>query len=197
MRAAAALLAAACVGACGGNSTVTAPRMFDLGYATPSAKLPPLRAVGVRALAPFDGVEMQYRLAWRNPAELADYANSRWAAPPAELLRKQLLRAAGEGAGKCALEIELHEFTQVFSAPEASEARIEFRVSLSNAATRVAARGVAVAEPGAGAEAASGATAMARAAERALGEMAGWLRAQPECSPAHVAAAAMQPTYAM
>lgn len=181
MKAGAALFAAALLGACGGSGTTTAPRTFDLGYATPSVKLPALRAVTVRAVAPFDSVEMQYRLAWRNPAELADYAHSRWAAPPAELMRKQLLRAAGEGAGKCTLEIELHEFTQVFASKEASEARIEMRAMLTHGPARVAARGVAVAEQGAGTEAASGAAAMARAAERALGEMAGWLQAQPAC----------------
>jgi ABC-type uncharacterized transport system auxiliary subunit len=181
MRAATALLIAAVAGGCGGNAPSTAPRSFDLGYAMPSAKLPALRAVSVRAVAPFDGLEMQYRLAWRNPSELADYSSSRWAAPPAELLRKQLLRAAAEGVGKCALEIELHEFTQVFSAKDASEARIELRAALTNGAVRVAARGIRVAEQGAGADASAGASAMARAAERALGEMAGWLRAQPAC----------------
>jgi cholesterol transport system auxiliary component len=181
MRNAGALLFAVALAACGGNAATTAPRTFDLGTAAPSAKLPALRAVTVRAVAPFDGVEMQYRLAWRNAAELADYSNSRWAAAPAELLRKQLLRAVGEGVGKCALEVELHEFTQVFSAKEASEARIEMRAALTDGAVRVAARGIQVTEQGAGADAASGAAAMARAAERALGEMAGWLQAQPAC----------------
>jgi cholesterol transport system auxiliary component len=180
MKATASLLLAAVVCGCSGSS-VTAPRTFDLGYAVPPVRIPALRAIAVRAVAPFDGVEMQYRLAWRNPSELADYANSRWAAPPAELMRKQLLRAAGEGVGKCALEIEVHEFTQVFSAKEASEAHLEFRASLVNGPARVAARGVAIAEPGAGADASSGAAAMARAAGRALGEMAGWLRSQPAC----------------
>jgi cholesterol transport system auxiliary component len=181
MRRAAVLLTALLLGACGANQAVTAPRTFDLGYAPPSAKLPALRAITVRAVSPFDGVEMLYRLAWRNPTELADYAQSRWAAPPAELLRRQLLRAAAEGAGKCALEVELHEFTQVFSSKEASDARVELRAALTNAGSRIAARGIRVAEEGAGADAASGAAAMARAAERALGEMAGWVRAQPAC----------------
>jgi len=181
MRAAAALVLAVALAGCGGNAAVTAPRTFDLGLAAPAMKFPALRGVSIRAVAPFDGVEMQYRLAWRHASELADYANSRWAAPPGEMLRKQLLRAAGEGVGKCVLEIELHEFTQVFASKEASEARVELRAALTNAAARVAARGIAVTEAGAGADAASGAVAMARAAERALGEMAGWLQSQPAC----------------
>lgn len=182
MRARAALLLAVALAGCGGSAAVPAPRTFDLGLAAPAMKFPALRGVSVRAVAPFDGVEMQYRLAWRHASELADYANSRWAAPPGEMLRRQLLRAAGEGAGKCALEIELHEFTQVFASKEASEARIELRAALTNTAARVAARGIAVTEPGAGPDAASGAAAMARAAERAVKELAGWVTAQPGCA---------------
>ena len=32
---------------------------------------------------------MYYRFAWRDGAEIALFANSRWAAPPAELMRRQ------------------------------------------------------------------------------------------------------------
>ena len=167
---------------CGAQFTAPAPRTFDLGLAAPGVKLPALRATSLRAVAPFDGVQMYYRLAWRNPSELADYAHSRWAAPPAELVRKQLVRAAGEGSAKCGLEIELQEFTQVFASKEASEARIELRASLASASARIATRGVTIVEPGAGTDAASGAAAMARAAERVLGDLAGWIRTQPGCA---------------
>ncbi len=166
---------------CGGNAAAPAPRTFDLGFSAPGARLPALRVASLRAVAPFDGVQMHYRLAWRNPSELADYAHSRWAAPPAELIRKQLLRAVGEGVAKCGLEIELQEFTQVFASREASEARIELRVSLVNSSTRLAARGVTIVEPGAGTDAASGAAAISRATERVLGDLAAWVSAQPEC----------------
>ena len=165
---------------CGGNAADPAPRAFDLGIAAPTAKFISLR-VATRAVAPFDTTQMYYRLAWRNPAELADYSHSQWVAPPAELLRKQVLRSAGEGVGKCTLEIEVQEFTQVFTTKEASEARIEARVSLSTGTARVASRGLAVVETGAGGEAASGTAAMARAADRALTELAAWVSAQAAC----------------
>ncbi|MBI2754421.1 MAG: membrane integrity-associated transporter subunit PqiC [Betaproteobacteria bacterium] len=167
---------------CGGNTAAPAPRTFDLGIAAPGVKLPALRVTSLRAVAPFDGVQMVYRLAWRHPSELADYAHSRWAAPPAELIRKQLLRAAGEGPAKCGLEIELQEFTQVFASKEASEARIELRASLANSSARIATRGVTIVEPGAGPDAASGAESMARAVERVLGDLAAWVGAQPGCT---------------
>ena len=178
MRAAAVLILLA---GCGGNAADPAPRVFDLGVAAPTAKFISLR-VATRAVAPFDTTQMYYRLAWRNPAELADYSHSQWAAPPAELLRKQVLRSAGEGIGKCTLEIEVQEFTQVFASKEASEARIEARVSLATGTARIASRGLTVVESGAGAEASSGAAAMARAAERLMQEMAGWVSKQAACT---------------
>jgi len=181
MRSAGTLLLSALLAGCAGNAADSAPRSFDLGTVPPTAKFPALR-VAARAVAPFEGAQMFYRLSWRNPAELGAYANSQWAAPPAELLRKQVMRAAGEGVGKCALELEVQEFTQVFTAKDASEARIEARVSLSNGQVRVASRGVTAVEPGAGPEASSGATAMARAAERLMQELAGWVSKQSACA---------------
>ena len=180
MRTAARLAVLMLLAGCGGNSADPSPRAFDLGIAAPTAKFPALR-VASRAVAPFDSSQMYYRLAWRNAAELAEYSHSQWAAPPAELLRKQVLRSAGEGVGKCTLEIEVQEFTQVFTSKEASEARIEARVSLATGTARIASRGVAVVETGGGGEAASGTAAMARAADRALAELAAWVSAQQAC----------------
>ena len=158
-----------------------APRVLDLGIAAPAATLPGVSIASVRAAAPFDGVEMHYRLAWRNSSELLPFANSLWAAAPPELLRKQLLRASREGVGKCVLEVEIQEFTQVFSAKEASEARIELRGVLAGKSGRFAARVWSVVEPNAGADAVSGATAFARAADRVVAELGGWITAQSEC----------------
>ena len=124
---------------------------------------------------------MHYRLAWRNASELAAFAQSRWAAPPAELLRKQLLRATREGNARCGLELEVHEFSQVFASPGASEARIEFHAALVGSKGRVAARGWKLTEAQAGADAASGAGAFARAADKAVTEIAGWVTAQADC----------------
>jgi ABC-type uncharacterized transport system auxiliary subunit len=179
MKVAAAFLLALVLAACSGAPT--APRALDLGLAAPAAPLPGINVGSVRAVAPFDGVDMYYRLAWRNSAELAAFQTSVWATPPADLLRKQLLRASREGVGKCTLDIEIQEFTQVFSAKEASEARLEMRAWLAARSGRFASRGWSVVEPGAGADAASGAAAFARASNRAIGELGGWISAQAEC----------------
>ena len=180
MKAAAALFLALVLAACS-SAPPPAPRVLDLGIAAPASTLPGVSIASVRAVAPFDGVEMYYRLAWRNAAELAPFATSVWAAAPPELLRKQLLRASREGVGKCVLEVEIQEFTQVFSAKEASEARIELRGVLAGKAGRFVARVWSVVEPNAGADAVSGAAAFTRATDRAVAEIGGWIAAQAEC----------------
>jgi len=163
--------------ACGAGSTAPEQRTFDLGLDAPGVRLPPVRVGAVRAVPPFDATDMQYRLGYRNAAEISAFANSRWAATPAEMFRKQLLRAAGEGAGNCAVEVEIQEFTQVFTAPAVSDARVDLRASLRAGA----ARSLSVVEPNAGADAVSGAAALARAANRAISELGGWIAAQPNC----------------
>ncbi|MEW6688883.1 MAG: hypothetical protein AB1452_07290 [Pseudomonadota bacterium] len=167
------------IAGCGG-AVAPDPRTFDLGLNPPSAALPAVRIGAVRAVAPFQDTEMHYRLAWRNAAEIAPFANSRWAAAPAELVRKQLLRASGEAGGKCRLDLELQEFTQVFASKEASEARIELRALLSLPSGNFS-RTLTVIEPNAGPDAAAGAAALARAVDRAIGELSSWVSAQPAC----------------
>ena len=168
---------------CGGSQgTDAAVHAYDLGMIAPKSALPALRAVSVRASLPFDGVDMFYRLAWRDAAEISIFLQSRWAAPPADLMRRQLLRALpAASAAPCALEIEVQDFTQVFSAKDASDARIELRAVLTAGDGRVATWGGSVVEPGAGANAAVGAAAFARAADRVISELAGWAAAQAAC----------------
>jgi cholesterol transport system auxiliary component len=181
MKPAAAATLAATLAACALGAARPEPHSFDLGIELPAARLPAVRVAAVRAMAPFDGSEMYYRLAWRNGAELAAYAQARWAAPPAQLVRRQLLRANGDGNAKCTLESELQEFSQVFSSPHASAARLELNAQLVAPQGRIASRSWRIAEAGAGADAAGGAAAMARAVNRAAGEIAAWIAAQAQC----------------
>ena len=176
------LVPLALLAGCAGQPKDAGPRTYDLGTQAPAAKLPALRAVAVRAAMPYDGVEMHYRLAFRDAAEISSYAGARWAAPPAELVRRHVLRALPAATGvPCGLELEVQDFSQVFSAKDASEARLELRATLATAGARVASRGLAIAEPNAGAGAAPGAAAFARAAERAVAELGSWIAAQPAC----------------
>lgn len=164
---------------CGG-AVAPDPKTFDLGLNPPGNPLPPVRLGLVRGIAPFDSHEMHYRLAFRNPAEIAAFANSRWAASPAEMMRKQILRGAGEMTGRCVMDVEIQEFTQVFASKESSEARIELRASLSLPGRNVS-RVLTVSEPNAGPDAPAGAAAFARAADRAIGEIGRWIGSQTDC----------------
>jgi cholesterol transport system auxiliary component len=162
---------------CAAPRTDAPSRQYDLGASPPAASLPPLRAVSVRAAMPYDGTAMHYRLAWGESSELAAFAASRWAAPPAELFRRQLARALPANSGaSCALEVELHEFVQVFRTPQTSEVRIELRAAAGGAA-----RGFRVSEGDAGRDAASGARAFARAAERTIAEIGSWIATLATC----------------
>ena len=176
------VIAAALVSGCGTARNDGLPRSYDFGIDAPAAQLPAVRVGQVRAVAPIDSVEMHYRLAFRNPAELLAFAQSRWAATPAELYRKRLLRAAAVGAGRCVLEVELHEVTQIFGARDASEALLELRARLSDGNSPLAERMFRIVQSGAGADAPEGAAAIARAADRSIGEIAAWTNSLPGCS---------------
>jgi cholesterol transport system auxiliary component len=177
--AASALLLGACASP-GGSEP--AARLYDLGYETPPAKIFGARIGQVRANAPFDGTEMQYRLAYRDKAELFAFSQSRWAASPAELVRKRFVRTLEPAPGsRCVLDVEVNELSQVFSAREASEALLELRALLADGSGRVAERTVRVSRSNAGANAAHGAAAMAQAADDAISQVAAWIEQQPGC----------------
>jgi ABC-type uncharacterized transport system auxiliary subunit len=176
-----AAVAAAVLSGCGGARN-DAPRSYDFGIEPPAAQLPALRVGHVRAVAPFDSVDMHYRLAFRNPAELFAFAQSRWAATPAELYRKRLLRAAPAGAGRCVLEAELHEVTQVFGTRDSSEALLELRARLSDGSAQLAERMFRIVQSSAGAGAPEGAAAMAKAADRSIAGLAEWIGSLPACA---------------
>jgi cholesterol transport system auxiliary component len=166
------------IGGCSGGAASLEPRTFDLGLEAPANALPAVRIGSVRAVAPFDEGDMQFRLAYRSGAEIAPYAGSRWAAAPADLFRKQLQRSVAPGAGKCILTVEIQEFSQVFASPADSAARIELRALLLPGG---APRQFTVVEPNAGVDAPSGAAALARAANRAVAEIGAWVGSQSSC----------------
>jgi hypothetical protein len=123
--------------------------------------------------------EMTYRLSWDDPQLRRSYSGSRWAASPAELLalrwqQRLSLAAPGEG-GRCQLRLRVDEFAQVFSSPQASEARLVAAAILVDAGGRALAR-LRLAETGAGgSDAGQGAQALAAAADAAAGTLLRWL----------------------
>ena len=175
-----ALVIAVGLGGCAGGGGPSEHR-YDLGIEAPAARMPALELGEVRALRPFDSVSMYYRLAYRDNAELAKFAQSRWVAPPPELLRKQVARAIRPGTPHCTLEIELQEFSQVFSAENSSSARLEFVATLKPPDGGSRTLALRVSEGGGGASAAQGVGAMRRAVARAMDELAGWVDGVAAC----------------
>ncbi len=173
-----ALVLAACAG---GGGSRNPGHAYDLGIEAPTARMPALELREVRALQPFDGVAMYYRLAYQDGAEVAAFAHARWAAPPAELVRRQLARAPRPGTPRCTLDIEVQEFSQVFETKNGSLALFELLAELGAPGGRSETRTLRIYEPNAGPNAAQGANAMQRAVARAVAELAGWIDGVAGC----------------
>lgn len=92
--------------------------------------------IDVRAAAGLDSPAQLYRLAYADALRRHGYAESRWVAPPGELLEGFLQRrmlagqpAPGAGAG-CRLVLWLDELEQRFAAPQSSQVMLDVRASL-------------------------------------------------------------------
>ena len=133
------ILAGALLAACGGNVATVEPVRYDFGTLAGggSGSRLPVAAVDVQAAPALTGPAMHYRLAYSEPLRRRTYAESRWAAPPAELLKAFLERrffvfpeadASGNG---CRLELVIDEFEQRFDDPRQGMAILEARAALT------------------------------------------------------------------
>lgn len=174
-----ALLLAACGAGPKANSNLA---YYDLGTVQPVPNnriVASLRSIEVFAVSWLDSTAMQYRLLYAANQRRQSFAESRWAAPPAELLghalRKRML--SGEGGGACRLRVDLDEFIQSFDSAKDSRAMIEARVQVvaPTGGEILARRSFSVARPAATPDARGGVTAMAAAVETFSAEMHDWL----------------------
>lgn len=184
---------AACVGA-----PSSPPRTYDFGLAAPAIRidqpLPGSLAVAdVTAPAWLSGDGIIYRLAYDNAARPEIYSQSRWVAPPTELLTQRLRQrlasvAAGgvvqRGASVAAdylLRVELEEFSQVFDARDESRAVVKARASLidSRSGALLAQDQFTALRP-ARPDAAGAAQALREASDAMLSKITQWLVVQGE-----------------
>lgn len=176
------LLLGACVGGAH-NSTPLA--VYDFGM--PAARLASddawsKMALEIKAPSWFDSPSVQYRLAYEDPLKLRDYAASRWAGAPAQLIGQRLRQQLGVAgatsntAVDCLLRLDLQEFSQVFDTPQNSRGVLHGSVSVLDARRRiVAARLVAIEQPAAGSDARAGVSALVGASDELGRQLAGWL----------------------
>ena len=136
-----------------------------------------------------DTTSMIYRFANVEGGRPRQYADSRWTAPPVELLGARLrsrlapllvpgLASSRDGvAPDHVLRIELEEFTQVFDDASTSRGVLRARVTLIEGARRVtiAQRTFALERPAPSADAAGGAAALAAASDALVVELIDWL----------------------
>jgi cholesterol transport system auxiliary component len=139
-------------------------------------RMPPLR---VAAPSWLSGTAMHYRLAYADGSERREYAESRWAAAPAEMLAHQLRRrlAGADFPARCELAVELVEFEQLFVAPAESRLRLAVQATLQGEHGRpLRTASFDLEEPAAPADARGGATAAARAIDELGRRMGTWLK---------------------
>jgi cholesterol transport system auxiliary component len=174
----------------GGKGARTDLSYFDLaggeaaGPAGSNPRAIALRSVDVVAPTWLDAPAMQYRLAYADPARRDSFAESRWVAPPPELLqlalRRQLSGAESRTApGACRLQIEVDEFVQVFDSAQSSSGVIELRAALllGRADAPVARKAFRASRPAPSADARGGVAALAGATGDVAGAIRDWLDA--------------------
>lgn len=174
------LLAAALVTACGGGARPTEPTRYDLGApGSGAAWQMPLAGIEVQSASWLSATAMHYRLAYAEPLRRASYVETRWAAPPAELLEAMLKRrqASVDGSGSgCRLQLALDELEQRFDDAQSSQVVLEARAVLlpARGGDMLARRAFRIQKPAASADARGG-VAAAREASLALAEeLASW-----------------------
>lgn len=138
-----------------------------------------LRAVEVFAPSWLNSSALQYRQLHVAGQRRQHFAESRWTAPPAELLGQALRRRLlGSGRpGACALRVDLDEFVQVFDNATASRAVIAARAQLvaPGGAEVLDRRAFEVGRAAVSADAPGGAAALAEAGRELGRQIAAWL----------------------
>ena len=171
------------------------------GTGTTVPALPPLALADIATSGgALDNQGVLYRLAYTDAQQLRPYSQARWSMPPAQLVRQRLrerlsqrrvVLKASEGvalnrsqtASLPMLRLELEEFSQLFSAPDASVGLIRLHatlVDITPAGERlVGQRSIVVKRPASSADAPGGVRALTEATDAAIEEIEQWLLQTP------------------
>ena len=175
------LLLAGCIGTPSRQSTLA---HYDFGNLAGTWAYPgfPIAAVEVRASSWLDAPTQRYRLSYSEPLRRHAYAESRWAAPPAELLERFLQRRIVYGQPDfsgpgCRLKLTLDEIEQRFDSPQTSQLVLEVRATLLPRAGELilSKRAFLIQKAALTPDAPGGVVATREAAEALATELAQWL----------------------
>lgn len=131
------VLALAVAGCINGNVRQTDVAYYDLPPSGGEWRSPgfPLRTVEVSAPSWLGIPEMQYRLSYADAPRRLSYTESRWVAPPPELIESALRRRVvssesfASDAG-CRVKVDVDEFIQVFDSAQGSRSVLNVRLAL-------------------------------------------------------------------
>lgn len=185
-----ALLTLALAAGCAGNSAALSNVSYDLGPAatvgstgTGSA----LKVLDIAAPDALDSDKFVYRLAYADAQRTAVYRDSRWTAPPAQLLT-QRLRAAlssrgavlegSDGVRAPTLKVDLTEFEQVFDGQSQSHGAVTARATLMQDGKVLGQHTFVSRAPSSTPDAAGGASALAAASDELVAQIAAWVGVQ-------------------
>ncbi len=166
----------------GGAKSVSAIANYDLGVQPEgdrAANLAYVKTIDVFSAGWLETPAMQYRLTYAARQKRQSFAESRWVAPPAELLGHSLRRhlLAGQSSGACRIRVDLDEFIQSFDSSSESRAVLEARVQLlaPGSGTIIDRRTFSLSRPAASPDAASGVAAMSGVIDEFAGQLHEWL----------------------
>jgi uncharacterized lipoprotein YmbA len=160
--------------------------LYDFGIAADSAAttLPNVRLGYVRPAPGLEGSDIRYRLAYKNPAQVFAYTESRWTAPPDRLLQRRMeQRLRTTGGAQCALNVTVEAFDQLFDTPTGSRGVVQLRATLTKGvgqAAVVQTTQVIKERLAAGADAQGGVAALDGASAEAVAAVLDWV-AQQDC----------------
>lgn len=178
--------------------------MYDFGPGQVSAaptvpRQPPIVLEDVEAGAGLDSSALLYRLAYADANQLRPYAQARWSAPPARLVRQRLREQLGRdrtvldpsesaslarvaGSMPRVLHVELEEISHVFDSPTQSWGVLRMRATLmanTPAGEQLIGQKLIVQrQPAPTADASGGVRALTAATDAAAQEIADWLAQQ-------------------
>ncbi|GBH25806.1 ABC-type transport auxiliary lipoprotein family protein [Burkholderia vietnamiensis] len=185
-----ALLTLALAAGCAGNSAALSNVRYDLGPAAPVGSTgtgSALKVLDIAAPDALDSDKFVYRLAYADAQRTAVYRDSRWTAPPAQLLT-QRLRAAlssrgavlegSDGVRAPTLKVDLTEFEQVFDGQSQSHGAVTARATLMQDGKVRGQHPFVSRAPASTPDAAGGARALAAASDELVAQIAAWVGVQ-------------------
>lgn len=203
------IISASLLSGCALPDKPTRATMYDFGpgplLTQPGARQAPLPSLAIDNIATsggaLDNMAVLYRLGYADAQQLRPYSQARWSMPPAQLVRQRLreqlsqrravfnaresvaLNRSQNAVLPLLLRLELEEFSQLFTAPDASVGLIRLRATLLEVTPAgeklLGQRNVVVQRPATSADAAGGVRALTAATDAAIEELDQWLQQAP------------------